>query len=103
MAAAIERVRGKTTVGALLMAALLTFATGPARADADIVRGKALYENHCGSCHGCKAHTRREPAVRNLSQLATEVDRWQTQQKLGWNPEDQAAVVEYLNRTYYRF
>ncbi|MBL8541796.1 MAG: cytochrome C [Betaproteobacteria bacterium] len=66
-------------------------------------RGEALYANHCVACHTCKAHTRRDPIVRNLAELAQQVDRWQANQKLGWTPEDRAAVVDYLNRVFYRF
>jgi len=102
MVAAIEAGGWRTAANALAAAAALTLAA-PARADADFARGKALYENHCGSCHTCKAHTRQEPVVRNSAQLAAEVDRWQTEQKLGWKADEKNAVVEYLGRTYYKF
>jgi mono/diheme cytochrome c family protein len=102
MAAAIEAGRWRTAVGALVASAALTLAA-PVRAEGDFARGKALYENHCGTCHTCEAHTRKEPVVRNLAQLAGEVDRWQAQLKLNWKAQDKAAVVEYLSRTYYKF
>jgi mono/diheme cytochrome c family protein len=71
--------------------------------DAGLSRGEALYTNHCMACHTCKAHTRREPLVKNLGELAREVDRWQANQKLDWKSEEQADVVDYLNSAFYRF
>ncbi len=88
----------------------LTLALGLAAGNAaawaqqgELTRGEALYANHCIACHTCKAHTRRDPSVQNLSELAQQVDRWQANQKLGWTVEDRAAVVDYLNRTFYKF
>jgi mono/diheme cytochrome c family protein len=89
---------------ALVLAAVLAlFGSSISWSEPSVSRGEALYENHCATCHTCKAHTRRDPAVRNLDQLAREVDRWQAQQKLDWKGEDRSAVVEYLNQTYYKF
>jgi mono/diheme cytochrome c family protein len=89
----------------LLLAGVLAVSGKPVatRGEPGVSRGEALYANHCVSCHTCKAHTRREPLVKNLDELAREVDRWQANQKLKWKSEDQAEVVEYLNRTFYRF
>ncbi|MBL8538779.1 MAG: hypothetical protein JNK68_00260 [Betaproteobacteria bacterium] len=86
----------------VVAAALLVCSTGSAAAPS-VSRGEALYDNHCVSCHTCQAHTRRDPIVRNLGELAQQVDRWQANQKLGWTPEDRAAVVDYLNRVFYKF
>jgi hypothetical protein len=41
--------------------------------------------------------------VKNLGELTQQVDRWQGNQKLGWDAEERAAVVDYLNRTFYKF
>jgi mono/diheme cytochrome c family protein len=90
-------------ISAFVAAAMLLGGVGLGRADDDVARGEALYENHCGTCHTCKAHMRREPSVKNLNELAREVSRWQTQQQLDWRNEDRNAVVEYLNRTFYKF
>jgi mono/diheme cytochrome c family protein len=85
------------------LAFVLVAITLPAWAQGDVSRGEALYSNHCVACHTCKAHTRRDPLVQNLAQLAQEVDRWQGNQKLGWTADERAAVVDYLNRVYYKF
>ena len=102
MAAATDRRISK--LGLVLASVLFLFSNAvAARAESDVARGQALYDNHCVTCHTCKAHTRRDPAVRNMDELAQEVDRWQGNQKLGWKPEERGAVVEYLNRTFYKF
>jgi len=103
MAAAIEAAGWRAAASALGVGAALMLAAGPLQAEPDVARGEALYENHCRSCHTCKVHARRELTVRDVSQLMRQVDRWQAEQKLGWNAEEQAAVVEYLNRAYYHF
>jgi mono/diheme cytochrome c family protein len=102
MAAATDRrIRQFPLVLASLLFMFSNAVTG--RAESGVARGEALYGNHCVTCHTCKAHTRRDPAVKNMSELVREVDRWQANQQLGWTPEERATVVEYLNRTFYRF
>jgi mono/diheme cytochrome c family protein len=75
----------------------------PTRAETDVSRGEALYANHCVACHTCAAHTRRDPLVKNMGELLQQVDRWQANQKLDWTSEERNAVVEYLNRSFYKF
>jgi mono/diheme cytochrome c family protein len=102
MAVATDRQSPKLFL-VLAGALVLVSNTFPTRAESGVLRGQALYENHCVACHTCKAHTRRDPAVTNMGELAQEVDRWQANQKLGWKPEERGAVVEYLNRAFYKF
>lgn len=84
-----------------LLAALLA-AAAPLRAQ-DLERGKLLYETHCGACHYERVHQRARPAVRDLAQLHAMVARWAPQTKHRFTPEDQEAVVLYLNASHYRF
>lgn len=69
----------------------------------DAGRGKALYENHCVVCHTSKVHARvnRLPATR--AEVRGIVEKWQAQQNLVWSASDVDDVVEYLNRTQYKF
>ena len=86
----------------LLLGAMVPLSV--ARADIpDPKRGQALYENHCQFCHTPNVHSRpnRLPLTRN--ELRGIVDHWQRQQNLTWSDSDTADVVEYLNRTKYRF
>lgn len=70
---------------------------------ADVERGRALYENHCQVCHTSKVHKRihRIPVTRG--EVREIVQMWQAQQKLGWGEQDINDVVEFLDRTQYRF
>ena len=86
----------------LVAVSLLVFSASSAAAPG-VSRGEALYANHCVACHTCQAHTRRDPLVKNMGELTQQVERWQANQKLGWKEEERAAVVEYLNRTFYKF
>lgn len=102
------RMSGTGCLRRRLAAVLLLFgATLPLRAaSADIPdpqRGQALYENHCQFCHTPKVHSRpnKLPVTRN--ELRAIVNNWQRQQNLGWTDSDTEDVVEYLNRTKYRF
>lgn len=102
------RMSGTGCLRRRLAAVLLLFGAAlPLRAaSADIPdpqRGQALYENHCQFCHTPKVHSRpnKLPVTRN--ELRAIVNNWQRQQNLGWTDSDTEDVVEYLNRTKYRF
>lgn len=94
--------RGRVKAVVLLVGTTLSLSA----ASADIPdprRGQALYENHCQFCHTPKVHARpnRLPLTRN--DLRGIVNNWQRQQNLGWADSEIDDVVEYLNRTKYRF
>ena len=103
MVAATDRGNLKVILVMLASAWFVTSYAASSRAESSVSRGEALYQNHCVACHTCKAHTRRDPVVRTMGELAQEVDRWQANEKLDWKPEERSAVVEYLNRTFYKF
>lgn len=69
----------------------------------DAGRGRALYENHCQVCHTSKVHAREKRLPATRAEVRDIVNRWQAQQQLGWNDSDIADVVEFLNRTQYKF
>lgn len=69
----------------------------------NLERGRALYENHCIVCHTAKVH-RRVPALPlGIGDLRYIVTLWASQQGVRWSAEDIEDVVDYLNRTHYRF
>lgn len=72
-------------------------------ADAEIERGKALYENHCTSCHDTRVHTRDSRRVQNRGDLQLYVSTWSYHAQLGWSREEIIEVTDYLDRIYYRF
>ena len=65
--------------------------------------GALLYSTHCGGCHTTQAHWRDGKLVTDWASLNLQVRRWQTNGGLRWSDEDVAAVVRYLNATFYRF
>jgi mono/diheme cytochrome c family protein len=83
-----------------LLAALLPFAA----AAQDAERGRLLYQTHCGGCHYERMHDERlRPAVRDLADLREMVAQWAPQTKRSFTLDELADVVEYLNRSHYRF
>jgi mono/diheme cytochrome c family protein len=82
----------------------LVLALSAAAADLpDPERGRALYENHCVVCHTSKVHRRYPPSAIDREALRYIVRVWVEEQSLRWNENDIRDVVEYLNRTYYRY
>lgn len=78
-------------------------------ADAD--KGKLLHDPNCmTSCHAAKANGQpnalytRQGHLASLEKLKSQVS-FCNQQVLNtqWWPEDEANVVEYLNREFYKF
>jgi len=90
---------------AALAATLLLIAAAPAAAQVKPAadRGALLYDTHCIGCHGTQAHWRDRRLVTDWPSLNAQVRRWQETQRLGWTPEDIAAVAGYLNERFYRF
>jgi len=66
-------------------------------------RGRELYEAHCQHCHTAAIHARPNQLPLSRDELAGIVDHFRRAAGLGWTPEEIEDVVEYLNRTRYRF
>lgn len=82
---------------------LLTAGSMPAPAAEGFDRARALYENHCRSCHESWAHTRDGRAVDSIDELRVRVASWSLHTSLGWTDEEINAVTRYLDRRFYRF
>ena len=82
---------------------LLTVGSIPALAVEDFDRARALYENHCRSCHESWAHTRDGRMVDSRDELRVRVASWSRHTGLGWTDEDIDAVTRYLDRRFYQF
>ena len=91
----------KYIIGTIL-AVLISGQTQTALA-ADADKGKVLVEKHCTSCHDDAMYTRKERRVTTLKGLQKQVRRCELSLGLTWFDEDIAAVVNYLNGTYYHF
>jgi hypothetical protein len=63
----------------------------------------AHHAANCTSCHDDSVYTRDNRMVNSLPALEAQVARCEANLSTGLFPEEQAAVVEYLNRKYYKF
>lgn len=88
--------------GFTILAALCAVLALPqAGAEEQFDRGRALYENHCMSCHESWAHTREGRHVRTMRELRTRTEAWSVHSRLDWSAEEIDDVTDYLNRTFY--
>lgn len=78
-------------------------AAGSGQALGAPVDAKALHESQCMSCHGTEVYTREDRRVQSLEMLQAQINRCTMATRAGWNEEQKAAVVKYLNDNYYHF
>lgn len=65
--------------------------------------GQALHDKHCLACHGTEVYTRGGRRVGSYPALQTQVARCKGAAGAPWFDEEVAAVVEYLNASFYKF
>jgi cytochrome c5 len=65
--------------------------------------GKALVDRYCTGCHADEAYTRPDRKMRSLDTLRLQVLRCNAMTKSGLTDEDIAAIVDHLNKSFYRF
>ena len=83
----------------------------PAFATPDLANGKKIDQQKCYACHAKKSgfsngdmiYTRSDGKVKNLQNLKTMVARCNSEMRLDLFPEDEADVVAYLNKQFYKF
>lgn len=88
-----------------LRLALIAVACGGALAAvaADPVRGRALYEARCDSCHAESVHGRSKREATGYDSLRGWVRRWSGNLGLRWTAEEIDDVTAWLNGRYYKF
>lgn len=64
-------------------------------------RGEALYENHCGECHGVALHRRETPRVRSREELYGWVAAWSVHAGTPWSEEEIESVTSCLSGEVY--
>jgi hypothetical protein len=77
----------------------------------DLANGKKIDEQKCYACHAKKTgfgngdmiYTRSDSRVKNLQNLKSMVARCNTELRLDLFPEDEADVVAFLNKQFYKF
>lgn len=68
-----------------------------------IAHGEAAHKNHCYKCHTDDVYTREDRFVKSLDALSKQVVRCKDGSDIPWFDEDADAVVQFLNKKYYRF
>ena len=71
---------------------------------ADIIaQGEQAHKNHCYKCHTDDVYTRENRFVKSIDALSKQVNRCKDGNNVPWFDEDTDAVVQFLNKKYYRF
>ena len=68
-----------------------------------IAHGEQAHENHCYKCHSDDVYTRENRIVKSIDALSKQVVRCKDNIGIPWFDEDADAVVQFLNKKYYRF
>jgi len=93
-----------------LSLACLAFLYGVPVTFAENVTGLELHATKCMACHsnmvggdGSVLYTRPTRRVNSYQELQIQVKFCETTLNLEWSVDEVAAVIEYLNHTYYHF
>ena len=69
--------------------------------------GKELHEESCVACHMVthddSFYTRENSNMKNHFDLRRQVSMCTSNFNLGWFPDEEKAVLDYLNTKYYKF
>lgn len=92
----------------ITMAALMTSSvTWAEDYTPDVENGAFLHAEHCVDCHMMDNHealyTRENRVVNERIRLNGQVSACAQVLNMGWFPEEEKDVAEYLNQTYYHF
>ena len=91
----------------LLLAATFFFGTNALASEDEIkdpiTHGEKAHTNHCYKCHTDDVYTRENRFVKSIDALSKQVVRCKEGSDVPWFDEDADAVVQFLNKKYYRF
>jgi len=68
-----------------------------------IKHGKNVHQNHCLKCHTDSIYTRDNRIVKSINALGKQVRICRDNTDAPWFADDTDAVVNFLNKKYYRF
>ena len=68
-----------------------------------VVLGEKAHNSHCVKCHTDEVYTRKNRFVKSIDALSKQVVRCRDGNDVPWFDEDTDAVVQFLNKKYYRF
>ena len=95
----------------VVLLSLAMLLSGFANAAPNVENGKAIDQAKCYACHAKKTgfsngdiiYTRSDRKVKDYARLKTMVAMCNTELRLDMFPEDEADVVAYLNKQFYKF
>lgn len=90
----------------LLLMAVFFFGTAASASDDisdPLAHGEEAHKNHCYKCHSDEIYTRDNRFVKSIDALSKQVVRCKDGSDIPWFDEDADAVVQFLNKKYYRF
>lgn len=103
----MKTTRKKNLRGLLLLSAISISSVSCANDDegiADVMaHGEKAHENHCYKCHTDEVYTRDNRFVKSIDALSKQVVRCKDSNDVPWFDEDTDAVVQFLNKKYYKF
>ena len=85
----------------LLLVAVVVCVSAPA--EADMERGRVLYESRCDGCHAESVHGRQKRAATDFEAVRDWVRRWSVNLGLKWTSDEVNDVAAHLNARFYRF
>jgi hypothetical protein len=65
--------------------------------------GEQAHKNHCYKCHTDEIYTRDNRFVKSIDALSKQVVRCKEGSDVPWFDEDTEAVVQFLDKKYYKF
>lgn len=68
-----------------------------------MTHGEEAHKNHCYKCHTDEIYTRENRFVKSIDALSKQVVRCQEGSNIPWFDEDAEAVVQFLDKKYYKF
>ena len=68
-----------------------------------VQHGEEAHKNHCYKCHTDDMYTRENRFVKSIDALSQQVVRCKDGSDAPWFDEDADAVVQFLNKKYYKF
>lgn len=86
----------------LLLAAGLAAGCGTKELQGDARRGEVLHAS-CLSCHGTDIYAAPERKVKSPDQLKAALKQWNDIYSPGFNEQEMADLLAYMNTNFYKF
>jgi len=101
------KITTKTVSPSLLLLIMASISSVSCASDDDIIdpiaHGENAHKNHCYKCHTDEVYTRENRFVKSIDALSKQVLRCKEGSDVPWFDEDTDAVVQFLNKKYYKF